>query len=63
MEMRDGDIEPFSMEEEVETETIIYETEAGPVTDTEEVDITEITDAESITLNSEVVKARFVAAI
>ena len=59
----DGEIEPSSMEEEVETETILSETEDRPVTDAEEVDITDITDAESITVNSEVVKAGFVAAI
>ena len=51
------------MWEEVETETILSETETRPVTDAEEVDITEITDAESITMNSEFAKAGFVAAI
>ena len=59
----DGEIEPYSMEEEVETETILSETEARPVTDAEEVDIAEITDAESITVNPEVVKSGYVAAI
>ena len=59
----DRQIEPSSMEEEVETEKIISDTEARPVTGAEEVDITEITNAESITVNSEVVKAGFVAEI
>ena len=34
-----GEIEPSLMEEEVETETILAETEARPVTDAEETDI------------------------